>query len=80
MVCRNRESLAFTSLARPVLEYGAACWDPCREGQINALDRVQTKVAQFTNHMKDSDWETLAQRRTTACLCALFKAYSGERA
>jgi len=51
-----------------------------RERQINALDRVQKKAAQFTNHTKDSDWETLAQRRTIASLCALFKAYSGERA
>ena len=43
-------------------------------------DRVQKKVAEFTIHTKDSDWETLAQRRTIARLCALFKAYSGERA
>jgi len=66
-------------LVRPIVEYGSACWDPCR-GQINALDRVQKKAAQFTNHTKDSDWETLAQRRTIARLCALFKTYSGERA
>jgi hypothetical protein len=25
----------YTSLVRPIVEYGAACWDPCREGQIN---------------------------------------------
>jgi len=31
------------SLVRPILEYGAACWDPYREGQIRALDRVQKK-------------------------------------
>ena len=42
-----------------IFEYEAACWDPCK-GQINALDRVQTKAAQFTNHTKDSEWETLA--------------------
>jgi hypothetical protein len=30
--------------------------------------------------MKDSDWETLAQRRTISRICALFKAYSGEGA
>jgi len=48
------------------------------EGQINALDRVTKKAAQFTNHTKDSDWETLVQRRTIALLCALFKAYSGD--
>ena len=76
---KNTKSLANTSLVSPILEYGSACWDPCREGQINALDRVQKKAAQFTNHMKDSDWETLAQRRTIARLCALLKAYSGER-
>ena len=77
---RNTKSLAYTSLVRPILEYVSACWDPCREGQINALDRVQKKAAQFTNNTKDSDWETLAQRRTLARLCTLFKAYSGERA
>jgi len=77
---RNTESLAYTSLVRPVLEYGSACWDPRREGEINTLDRVQKKAAQFTNHTKDSDWEVLAQLRTIARFCALFKAYSGERA
>ena len=76
---RNTKSLTYTSLVRPILEYGAACWDPCREGRINALDRVQKRAAQLTNHTKDSDWETLAERRTIARLCALFKAYSGER-
>jgi len=76
---RNTTSLAYTSLVRPILE-GSACWDPYKEEQINGLDRAQKKAAQFTNHTKDSDWETLAQRRTIARLCALFKAYSGERA
>jgi len=50
----------------------------CREGPINVLDRVWKKAAEFTNHTKDSDWETLAQCRTIARLCVLFKAYSGE--
>jgi hypothetical protein len=36
----NIKGLAYMSLVRPFLEYGAACWDPYREGQINALDRV----------------------------------------
>ena len=47
---RNTKSLAHTLLVRPVLEYGAACWDPCPEGHINASDRVQ-----FTDHTKDSE-------------------------
>jgi hypothetical protein len=37
------------------------------------------KAAQFTNHTKDSDRETLAQRRTIARLCVLFKFYFGGR-
>ena len=44
------------------------------------LDQVQKKAAEFTNHMNDSDWETCAQHRTITHLCALFIAYSGERA
>ena len=66
-------------MVRPILRYGSACWDPCREGQINALDRVQKKAVQFTKHTKDSDRENLAQRRTIARLCVFFKTYSGER-
>ena len=76
---RNTKGSAYTSSVSPVLECGAACWDPCREGQINVLDRVQKEAAQFTNHTRDSDWETLVQRRTIAGLCALCKAYCGER-
>jgi hypothetical protein len=79
----NAKSLAYTSLVRPILEYGALCWDPCREGQNNALERVQKQAAKFAtghNHRNGSDWESLAQRRKIARLCALFKAYTGERA
>jgi hypothetical protein len=49
------KSLANTSLVRPILEYGAACWDPYRNGQINALHRVQNMTA---HHRNDSNWET----------------------
>jgi hypothetical protein len=59
----NTKSLAYMSLVRPILEYGAACWDPYREGQIAALDRVQKKTAKFAYHTNSSNWETLASRR-----------------
>jgi len=68
----GKKYLASTSSLCPTLEYGSACWDLSR-GQINALDPEQQKAAQFTNHTKDCDWETLAQRRTVARLCALLK-------
>jgi len=68
------------SLVRPILEYGAACWDPYREGQISALDRVQKKAAKLAHHTNSLNWETLASHRKLSRICALFKAYSGERA
>jgi len=76
----NTKSLAYVSLVRPILEYGAAWWDPHREGQISALDRVQKKAAKFAHHTISSKWEILASRRKLSRICALFKAYSGERA
>jgi len=77
---KNRKSVACTSLVRPILEYGAACWDPYRECQIIALDRVQNKAAKFAHHVGRTKWESLSQRRRTARMCALYKAYTGERA
>ena len=53
---RNKQSLAYTSLVRPIHEYEFACWDLCR-GQINSSDRVQKNVSQFINYAKDSEWE-----------------------
>jgi hypothetical protein len=79
-------SVAYTSLVRTILEYGhvggggGVCWDPHREGQINASDRVQKKTAKFAHHRNDSNWETSAQRRKISRICRLFKAYTGERA
>jgi hypothetical protein len=77
---KNTESLAYTSLVRPIIEYAAACWDPYRECQISALDRVQNKAAKFSHHTGGPVWEPLAQRRRTARMCTLYKAYNGERA
>jgi hypothetical protein len=41
---------------------------------------VQKKAAKFTYHTSESNWETLSQRRKIARICALFKAYTGEKA
>jgi hypothetical protein len=45
----NTKILAYKLLAHPIFQYGAACWDPYREGQINVLDHVQKKAAKFEN-------------------------------
>ena len=59
----STKSLAYTSLVCPILEYGAACWDPYRDGQIHALDRMQNKAAKFAYYTNESNWETLTERR-----------------
>jgi hypothetical protein len=41
--------------------YGAVCWDPYREGQVSALNRVQKRAAKFANNINESGLETLAQ-------------------
>ena len=76
---KNTKSLAYRSLVRPTIEYGAACCDPYRECQIRALDRVQNKAAKFTHYSGGSNWESLARRRKMARICALYKAYTGDR-
>ena len=76
----STKSLSYTTLVRPILEYGAACWDPYREGQIQALDWVQKKAAKFAYNMNKSNWETLTQCRKISRICVLFKVFSGERA
>jgi hypothetical protein len=75
----NTKRLAYTSLVRPILEYGAACWYPYREGQIRELDRVRKKPAKFAHHTNSPIWESLVSRRKIARLCALYKPYRGER-
>ena len=76
----STKGLAYTTLVRPILEYGAACWDPHREGQKRELDRVQKKAAKFASRTRNSEWETLESRRKIARLGALYKAYCGEPA
>jgi hypothetical protein len=65
------------ALVRPILEYGAVCWDPYREGQVSVLNRVQKRGVKFGNNTNETGWETLPQRRMIASICALFKAYTG---
>jgi len=55
---KNTKSLAYASLVRPFLKCGVACWDPYRECQISALDRVQNKPAKFVRHSGGSEWES----------------------
>ena len=61
---------------RPLLEYGAVCWDPYRKRLVSAFNRVQKRASIFANNKNYSGWETFAHRRLIARICALFKAYT----
>ena len=74
------KTFIYTTLVRPILEYGVASWDPYRKGHNHPLGRVQKKEAKFAHHMKESNSEMLWQRKMISRICTLFKAYSGERA
>jgi len=50
---KNTKRLAYTALVRPILKYGAVCWDPYRECQISALNRVQKRAAKFANNINE---------------------------
>jgi hypothetical protein len=41
---------------------------------------VQKRAAKFAYNVNESGWETLAQRRLIARICALFKPYTGRQA
>jgi hypothetical protein len=62
------------TLVKPILEYGAVCWGSYREGQLSTLNRVQKIADKFANNRNDSGWETLAQRKLIAPICAHLKA------
>jgi len=70
----NTKRLLYAALARLILDYGAVCWDPYRKGQVRASNRVQKRVAEFAYNINELIWETLAQRRIIARICAILKA------
>ena len=50
------------------------------QGGTNKCVRQGAKESGQIHHTNSSNWETLASRRKLSRICALFKAYSGERA
>ena len=49
----NKKRLVYMALVRPLLEYGAVCWDQYTEGQASALNWVQKRAAIFANNINE---------------------------
>ncbi|KAJ4437846.1 hypothetical protein ANN_13784 [Periplaneta americana] len=74
------KEIAYKSLVRPVMEYGATCWDPYRLEHIKTLEKIKKRALKCCLKNSPLKWDTLMDRRTRIRLCALFKTYRGEPA
>ena len=72
---RDIKAKCYTTLLRPILEYGSPVWDPHYLTDINYLEKIQKRAARFVtnNYRMESgnseinrnllNWETLEERR-----------------
>ena len=91
--CPERvKAQAYTSLVRPILEYGSTAWDPYRIYQKNWLEQVQRRAARFvtktysrqegcvTQALNHLNWPTLEHRRKVNRLTLMYKTLHGQAA
>ncbi|KAJ4451962.1 hypothetical protein ANN_03446 [Periplaneta americana] len=84
---KSRE-IAYLTLVRPLMEYGTTCWDPYRIYQINSLERIQYRAAEFVKGKREDGndtikglrWETLENRRRKTRIISLYRAHLGQKA
>ena len=82
--------LAYISLVRSTLEYGAVVWDPYQSRDIIAVEKVQKQAARFIKNdyksrfegcvtlmLEDLKLPTLQQRRLESRLVMLYKVVWG---
>ena len=82
--------LAYISLVRSTLEYGATIWDPYYVKDIIQLERIQRRAVRFiisdyltktegfiTNKLQDLNLETLQERRKQLRLVLFYKVVNG---
>ena len=81
---KDRFSLLFKSLVRPILEYASSAWDPYTQTEISQLEAVQRRAARFvkgdyrqtsstSQMLKDLGWPTLQQRRSDTKLLMVYR-------
>jgi hypothetical protein len=89
--CSKTKEFAYKTFVRPILEYGAAVWDPHLKGEIKQLAKVQRLGARFvfgnfkrkasvTDMQKNLGWRSLESRRREARIKGIYKTYVGDPA
>ena len=83
------KKLCYTTLVKPVLEYGCPVWDPYQQVDIDNLERIQKRAGRFCTgnykmehgqtktNMQKLGWKPLEEHRAIDKLSVLFKARSG---
>ena len=85
--CRK---VAYISLVRSTMEYGATIWNPYMKGDIDKLERIQNRGLRFikknyrsretgsiTNMRRQLEMETLEERRHSLRLILIYKVVEG---
>ena len=84
------KKLAYQSLIRSGLEYGATIWDPYVDTQKKSLESVQNRAIRWihglgpreqcsiTKLREELGWKTLEERRLQQRLTLLYKILNGE--
>jgi hypothetical protein len=65
----------YTTMIRPVLEYGAPSWSPHYNKDIDCLERVQKRCIRLTT--EDIELPSLSTRRMEYDLCEVYKYLNG---
>ena len=80
------KAAAYTTMARPTLEYASIVWDPHSSAETHKLEQVQRRAARFvhnnytertpgcvTHMVQNLGWQPLQQRRYNNRLIVMFK-------
>ena len=76
----------YTSLCRPILEYGDTLWDPPEKKNINDIELLQNKATRFVKNIKGrssvsdarSQLQSLQDRRKSHRLSLLMRVLSDD--
>ena len=68
--------ILYTSLVRPVIEYGSPTWNPQFQKDIESLDRVQKRAVALSPSLQNK-LQPLQRRRWFADMCETYKYIHG---
>ena len=85
------KDIAYNTMARPILEYAGAVWDPYQSNRIDTLEKVQCKAARFvfsdysrysnvSGMMSTLCWRSMRERCFISWLGMFYQAHHHQTA